>query len=217
MTPRALVYGYQRFDPEDGRIVFLRNDGIHLQVQAMSSPTHCSNCTALKTVFVTAARSRTVRQAIKDYRLKFTGKPDDLLSTIKRSKWPDAGCCLVTATTRSEDALVRDTLFYSGAAGEVSALLVKWGGCQGWAWSGSEIQSMVTEKDRETLMRLTEEWPISPAGGLHLLKGSRHCQQYLTVWQRSRWRVTVLWGMTPCSLVNIYCRFGVASYLRIQF
>ena len=30
---------------------------------------------------------------------------------------------------------------------------------------------MVTEKDRDTLMRLAEEWPISPAGGLHLLRG----------------------------------------------
>jgi len=97
----------------------------------------------------------------------------------------DAGCCLVTATTRSEDAFGCDTLFYSGETGEANALLVvSGGGCQGWAWSGSEIQSMVTEKDRDTLMWLAEEWPISTAGGLHLLRG-RQCQQHLTVWSDS--------------------------------
>jgi hypothetical protein len=32
MTPCALVYGYQLFDPEDGGSIFLHNDGIHLQV-----------------------------------------------------------------------------------------------------------------------------------------------------------------------------------------
>jgi hypothetical protein len=30
---------------------------------------------------------------------------------------------------------------------------------------------MVTEKDRDTLMRLAEEWPISTAGGLNMLRG----------------------------------------------
>jgi len=66
--------------------MFLRNDGIHLEVQAMSEATHCSNCIALMAMFLTATRSRTLRQAIKDNRLKFTGKSDDLLSTVKRSK-----------------------------------------------------------------------------------------------------------------------------------
>jgi hypothetical protein len=32
MTPCTLVYGYQRFYPEDGGSIFLHNDGIHLQV-----------------------------------------------------------------------------------------------------------------------------------------------------------------------------------------
>lgn len=43
----------------------------------------------------------------------------------------DAGCFLATATTRSEDALGCDTLFYSGEAGEANALLVEGGGLLG--------------------------------------------------------------------------------------
>lgn len=43
----------------------------------------------------------------------------------------DAGCRAVKATTRSEDALGCDTLFYSGEADEANALLVEVGGLSG--------------------------------------------------------------------------------------
>jgi len=72
----------------------------------------------------------------------------------------DAGYRAVKATTRSEDALGCDTLFYSGEADEANALLVEVGGLSGvGVVRQREIQSMGTEKDRDTLIRLAEEWP----------------------------------------------------------
>ena len=58
-----------------------------------------------------------------------------------------AGCCLATATTRSEDELARDTLFYSVAAGEANALLVLGGG-RGWGWGLSGV-GVVRQGDPE--------------------------------------------------------------------
>jgi hypothetical protein len=127
----------------------------------------------------------------------------------------DAGCCLVTATTRSEDALGCDTLFYSGKAGEANALLVDGGGLSG--------VGVVRQRDPEHGDRKGQRHSYAVSRRMAYL-----IRKLLTPVERQTSPATldglalgmksqVLRGMTPCPLVNSYRRFEAASYLHIHY